>query len=347
METIIGTWLHAETKDAESYYPQVGGAPSSSSFQSIYWRCVVLFYASSVRHNPEARHRLYTTVERIPNIGAFATGEFLERLGVEVVRVPFTYLPPPGYHGSWRNQFYILDIIKHLDQHGRDGEQFLVLDSDCIFTASARPIAAALSRHGLLTFDLNLGPDENINGITRRDMRRIYQELGLSTPGESVPYYGGEFFAADVQAVRRLAAEVDPLWEVCLSRFRESQPKFNEEAHFLSYLYTKLGYPCATANPFVARIWTGFKYRNASRDNFNTTIWHVPAEKKFGIKRLFRLAIQPDSAFWTVSPGPEFARLVAGFLGIPHSSLFKKSQDALDAVLWRVNSRRARKQVTA
>ena len=343
-KTVIGTWLHAETKGAESLYPQVGGASSSSSFQDIYWRCVTLFFASSVRHNPEAAHRLFTTVASVPDIGNFSTSQFLKRLNVEVVQVPFTYLPPPGYYGAWRNQFYILDIIKYLDHNGFPDEQYVVLDSDCIFTDSIESLGRDLSRRGLLALDLNLPLDENINGLTQRDMKQVFEELGQPCPAEAAKYYGGEFFAATSEVIHQLAGEVEPLWEISLARFQEGKLKFNEEAHFLSYLYAKLGYTDGLANSYIGRIWTGFKYRNTTPEDFNLTIWHVPAEKKHGIKRLFPQIIRSDSPFWTVAPGPEFARYVAGYLGIPSSSLLKKSRDAFDTLVWRVGDKMAQKK---
>lgn len=338
-QTIIGTWLHAETKGTESQYMQVGGVSSSTSFQDVYWRCVAVFFASSVRHNPDTAHRLFTTVARVPDVNGFSLSRFLERLGVEVVQVPLTYLPPPGYHGAWRNQFYILDIIKYLDAHAGPDEQFVILDSDCVFTASARPLSEDLSRHGLLAFDATLPVDEDINGITQRDMKRIFEELGQPCPGEAARYYGGEFFAATADVIHQLALEVDPLWKVQMTRFEAGQSKFNEEAHFLSYLYAKLGHAAPTANSYIARIWTSFKYRNTSPSDFRLTVWHVPAEKKYGIKRLYQQVIQPGSKFWTVPPGAEFARYAADYLGIPTRSFFKKSQDALDAAVWRLQSR--------
>ena len=346
-KTVIGTWLHAEPKGTESSYPQVGGTSSSSAFQDTYWRCIVLFFASSVRHNPDAMHRLFTTVANVPDIGDFSTSEFLKSLNVEVVQVPFTYLPPPGYYGSWRNQFYILDIIKYLDHQCAPDEQYVILDSDCVFTGSVQPLSAALSRTGLLALDLNMPPDRNINGITQRDMTQIFEELGQPCASESARYYGGEIFAATSEAVHQLAGEVDPLWEIGLARFKAGKLKFNEEAHFLSYLYAKLGYAGATANPYIARIWTGLKYHNTSPKNFDLMIWHVPAEKKHGIKRLFPQVIRPGSRFWTAAPGREFAEYVAGYLGIPKSSLAKKARDVFDTVAWKVAGRLTRKKSLA
>ena len=187
-KTVIGTWLHAETKGMESLYPQVGGASSTPAFQDIYWRCVMLFFASSVRHNPQAAHRLWTTVAQVPDVGEFSTSGFLKRLGVEVVQVPFTYLPPPGYYGAWRNQFYILDIIRHLDVQGADDEQYVILDSDCVFTGSVDHLSRQLSVSGLLALDLDLPLGEDINGLTQRDMKQIFEEIGQPCPADAPKY---------------------------------------------------------------------------------------------------------------------------------------------------------------
>lgn len=346
-KTVIGTWLHAETKGTESLYPQVNGASSSSAFQDIYWRCVMLFFASSVRHNPSATHRLFTTVAQVPDVEGFSTHGFLKRLGVEVIQVPFTYLPPPGYYGAWRNQFYILDIIQYLDKHGASDEQYVILDSDCIFTGSLETLSRHLSQEGLLALDLDLPLDEDINGLTQGDMKRIFEEIGQPCPAEAAKYYGGEFFAATSEVVHQLAREVNPLWEMCLARFQAGKPKFNEEAHFLSFLYVKLGYGSATANAYVGRIWTGLKFRNTSLKDFDLIIWHIPAEKKHGIKRLYPQVIQPASRFWTVPAGKEFARYIAGYMGIPKSSLIKKSRDVFDTVLWRIGSKIVQKRLAS
>ena len=277
----------------------------------------------------------------------FSTQQFLEKLNVEVVQVPFTYLPPPGYHGAWRNQFYILDIIKHLESLNVSDEQYVILDSDCVFTGSVQPLSQDLSAKGLLALDLNLPLNENINGLTQRDMKQVFEDLGLPCASEAATYYGGEFFAATPEAIHRLAAEIDPLWQISLDRFHAGKPKFNEEAHFLSFLYAKLGYAHPTANPYAGRIWTGRKYQNTSPKDFDLTIWHVPAEKKHGIKRLFQQVIRPASPFWTVAPGPDFAHYIAGYLGIPKSSLSKKSRDVFDAVLWRVADKLTQKKSLA
>ena len=341
---IISTGMCTDAEGEESDYPQVGGTSSSSYFLEVYWRCIVLFFASSTRHNPSVRHQLFVNRPQIPDIGAFKTSEFLRDLGVEVIVVPFTYAPPQNYYLHWRSTFYLLDIIKYLAAHSLPNEQYVITDSDCLFIKNADALAEAIKQHGLLTYDTHFPATEDANGLSRLDLQKLYEKMSGQPVPQTPLYCGGDIFAATSDVMRQFAAEIDPIWESSMTLHATGQPHFNTEEHFLSYIVYKLGYPVGKANPFLSRIWTGRKYKTASIQDFDLTIWHVPAEKKHGLKRLFQHVGQPQSPFWTTSPGQEFARYVAGYLGIPNSSLFKKSRDVFDTILWRIGDKMTQKK---
>ena len=143
-EVYIATWLYAEQVGEESAYPQVGGVSSSPAFQAVYWRCVALFFATSIRHNPAARHLLYTNLDGVPHVDGFDLPAFLDRLGVEVVQVPFTYQPPPGYYSAWRNQFYVFDLIQDLARRSMPDDACL-LKTPTGFDVSVRELFWPLS----------------------------------------------------------------------------------------------------------------------------------------------------------------------------------------------------------
>lgn len=335
---IIGTGMCSDAAGEESYYPQVGGVSSSSTFLDVYWRCVALFFASSVRHNPTAQHKLFVNRPGVPDIGTFNTQAFLDKLGVEVVTVPFTFAPPPNYYGAWRSTFYLLDIIKHLSTESRPDDCYIITDSDCLFIKSADALSKAVAEYGLLTYDTHFPPDEKANGLTRLDLQALYAEMSARPVPETPGYCGGDIFASNTEALQRLSSEIDPIWAASLERHRQGLTHFNTEEHFLSYLVYRLGYGVGTANPFISRIWTGRKYRTAAAGDFDLTLWHTPAEKKFGLRRLFHEMTRSNSLFWRVSPGDEFARYVSGFLGIPKSSRTKKVLDIAYSVLWKLQS---------
>ncbi len=347
----ISTWLYAETQDEQSHYPQVvgKGAPSSASFQAVYWRCVVLFFATSRRQNPLARHVLYTNADRVPAVDGHDVAALLAAWGVEVVRLPYTFQPPAGYFGAWRNQFYVLDIVRHLAATLTDEAVGVVLDSDCVWVRPATRLAAAARRAGALTYDLGLDPDEVQNGLSQTAMGALYAEvlpaLGIDRPApEAAPaYIGGELIAATGATLRRLDALAGPLWAEMLRRHAAGLPRFYEEAQALSFLYYALGILDGTANAFVRRIWTMLRKGDDARGpDLGLTVWHVPAEKRYGMPRLFAEVVRPGSAFWTLDPGDPFSRYVGRFLGIPGRSAGKLARDVPAAVLGKLRARMAR-----
>ncbi|HBB32487.1 MAG TPA: hypothetical protein DDZ80_31995 [Cyanobacteria bacterium UBA8803] len=326
----IGTWIYCESPGEESKYPQVGGSSSSIQFQAVYWRCVVVYFACSVRNNPTANHLLFTNVHQIPDLGTFKTGQFLAQLGVKVISLPFTYQTPVGYFGAWRNQFYIFDVLKYLTQNCNSNDCYIILDSDCLWVNSADRIVADIQKYGLLTYDMSYPVGKLINGLTQLDMKKIYEELDGKTLDEAPTYFGGEWFGATGQEIKKVSAEFEPIWEFCLSRFANNQPKFNEEAHALSYIYHKLGYATRTANPYIRRIWTSPQLYGARPEDMNLHVWHTPTEKRYGLKRLFKQVINLNSPFWNLPLGQPFIQYLARYLGIPKPTLLKVILDRFD-----------------
>lgn len=325
----ICTWLFAETEADESSYPQVRGRPSSEAFQATYWRCVAVFFATSYRHQPHAKHVLFTNVETVPTISGVDVGALLERLGVEVVRLPLTHVTPPGHFHAWRNQFYLFDITAALEQRLDDADAALVFDSDCVWINGADSIHEALQRDGVLTYVINFPLDWVENGLTREDMQKLAGELLGDEVRTPLVYCGGELFAATGAELRRLQAEIRPMWVELLARHARGEMVFNEEGQLLSHVYHSLGYPLGNGNPFIRRIWTGsFGAFNTSLPyDHGLVVWHLPMEKRFGIRRLFPATPDPASAFWSVELGRDWRAYMGERLGVPRNSWGKRLRD--------------------
>lgn len=308
---IISTWIYLDSPEESSEYPQVGKGSHQSDFQKVYWRCVTVFFARSKQHNPQARHILFSNkkAEQFPVVDGLNIETFLQERNVEIVTIPLTWQTPEGYFGKWRNQFYIFDILQFIEnQEISDPSALLVLDSDCIIHASLTPLFEEISRKGLLVLPMPYGEDFNINGITRRDMRNIYTELDGSDPGTPPLYYGGEVFAATLPVIRQINAIAPAIWKNMLERHRNGHIKFNEEAHFLSYCYHKIG-GFGLLDRFIKRIWTSPKYNNVAPEDAQLPIWHLPSEKTGGIALLFRYLANGDKRWMDTDLGK--------YLGIP------------------------------
>lgn len=346
--TTLSTWLYAEPPGEESEYPQVvgQGAPSSTRFQAVYWRCVAVFFASAARWTPGARLALATNVEAVPSVDGHDLAELLDRLGVEVVWLDYTFQPPAGYYGAWRNQFYVFDVVRWLAGRLADDDVGMVLDSDCVWARPAGRMAAMTRRHGALTYDLGLPEDGAQNGLTLAQMGVLYADLaptlGGAAPASPPPYLGGELVAATGAVLREIDALAAELWPEMLRRHGAGLPQFNEEAHALSWVYHRLGIPYGTANPYLRRIWTTLTHGDdAHAPDLDLTAWHVPGEKRYGLRRVFAEVVDPASPFWSLG-GDAWRRHVGGQVGLPRRSLRKWALDVPVAVRDKLSTRLGR-----
>jgi hypothetical protein len=315
---VIATWIYLDSAEESSEYPQVGKASHLPEFQQVYWRCVAVFFAISTQTNPNRKHVLFTNVaaENLPVVDGLDLGRFLTQKGVTVATLPLTWQAPKGWHGKWRNQFYIFDILQFLENQFNTSDPnaaYLVLDSDCIVNRSLDRLFEAVRAQNLCTLPMHFALDYDINGLTRTGMRALYTELDGKDPGFNPEYFGGEIFAATHRVVQQINAMAPDIWQEMLDRFRDNRPKFNEEAHFLSYCYHKIG-NYGSLESFIKRIWTSPKYTNVTPVDAALPIWHLPAEKTGGIALIFKKLVQGQHTWDLASLG--------GWLGVPHRSRY-------------------------
>jgi hypothetical protein len=332
MSITIATWFVADTPETSSTFPQVPGASSSPEFQAVYWRSIAGFFATSLIQNPQADHVLFTNCA-VPIIDGLNLQDFFFALSVRIVFLEITFRLPSKMAKSWGNQFYILDIIKYTTLHGQT-EKILVLDGDCVWNGDIQGLSCAIDRFGCLTYTIGLDDyqaAQPINGVTRREMKDAllsWQPLHDIISCEfGIQYHGGEIFAATLEECKRINSVIDDLWN--WQKVDDSPVGFREEAHFLSIIYSFLGYASHTANPYIKRIWTTFKHHNASASDSKLDVWHLPAEKKTGFFELFqliRLGMLPiDPAELRV----ELSRV----MGVPKRNPSKMLRDATGKII--------------
>lgn len=301
----ISTWIYLDQAGEESNYPQVGSDSSNTEFQNIYWRCVCVFFHTSKLHNKESRHLLFTnkSLSDFPYIDDFSVGKFLKNLGVEIVEINASFMPPKNYYEGWRNQFYIFDIIHYLAKESDPKDKHIILDSDCVWTDSCQPIWEQLNQDAWPTYVYDYEPDKKINGITRLEMQLIYERLSGRKPEKPPCYDGGEILAATGKILSEIFHIFEELWPVLLANHQNGQLKFNEEAHVLSYIHFHLQLTGQRKlNPFIKRMWTQkHNYRNIIDGDEHLPIWHLPAEKRTGLRDLFDEITYKKSRFHRIN----------------------------------------------
>lgn len=315
----ICTWLCADEKGEESDFPQSGMKSSSQSHQNIYWRCLIVFFVSSTRFNKEEKHLLFTNVKTLPTVDGRQVADIMHDLGVEVIPIDFKYKTPKGYFGSFQNQFFEFSILEYIAQNKHEPDDlYLIADSDCIFIKPAKRLFNEAAPNGFISFEIDSPVDHKINGLSRLDMQLLFADLLGREVNEIPSYHLGEFLLCSNANIKKLYTDFLELWPVLLGRNEKGLRKLNEEAHTLSFLYFKNGWEAAKQNVFMKRIWTNpVFYRNVAPSDLRLTLWHLPAEKTFGIARLYDYVIFRLDNYGKNISDRSFLGLVRKATGIP------------------------------
>lgn len=320
----ISTWFVADNEAEATYFPQIDSQSNSPDVQAVYWRCAVVFFASSIAVNPRCRHMMFTNSE-IPVIDGLDIRSILTSWGVEIVNCPITWRLPLGSVTAWGNQFYVFDIMEYWERVG-ERRPLIILDSDCVWTRSAEDIFEAIEKYGALAYELDYPHQAEVNGLTTEQMAKFLAKHSR-IKCNSVPYCAGEFIAASSEMISRIIHTAKELWPAVT----EQGPNCpREEAHFLSIIYAMEGIIPGTGNIFIKRMWTAFSYSNVTRADLRKTIWHLPAEKRTGFADLFpRLASYSADDLrekpQTLGLGTE---TYSKFFGIPRRGPYKLVRDA-------------------
>jgi hypothetical protein len=346
---IISTWFYQESAEEQGIYAQVRGDSSSQAFRDVYRRCLAVFFASARRANPDAELVLALNRSWDPSASRVArqVHETLTALGVEQVVLDYTFRPPETWRRAWRNQFFVLDVLHELAERVDDDALVLLLDSDIAWTGSSRTerMWQDLAEQGCLTYHVQHPPaDIEQYGEWLHGLTDLSRDMGASLePGEKVAYSGGEFVALRGDACAQVAAAAREAWPEVLARHRDGRPNVHEEAYLLSHLYATLRLPTGQAGSYVKRLWTQpLRYRDVGPEDLELVLWHVPAEKLYGLRRLYGRLRRRGMATFLSEPHRTWHPRTAKMLGIPANPPTKVVRDVTRAATARMRDRISR-----
>mgnify|MGYP000523766209 CR=1 FL=1 len=193
----IATWFYKESKEDASFYPQAGKRGDSALVHSIYMQIQVPFFTTFRHYHPNDKLLFFSNLDQFP--------DYLERLfkelQIETVCLPYLCIPPEGWYGAWRNQFYLYDILRYMEKRMQADDTLLVCDADCL---CMRPLEQLFQRYP----ETWLRPVRRIRPtgpqrkrITLKEMTDIYNDCygeakNPEIKEELVHYYGGRIYLA-------------------------------------------------------------------------------------------------------------------------------------------------------
>ena len=195
---------------------------------------------------------------------------------------------PNSAQKHWRNQFYVIDALKHFSKIVEDGDLVLILDSDIIWSGhlNTRRFWKELDETGFLSMCPIMDSLENINGFTVAELKTFAKEIGYNDI-DLTSYSGGEFIALRGDILKEIQIISNDVW-IKYNEILEGTPhKFIEEAHLLTIAYSLNNLTPGLGDKYIRRIWTQLcHYQNRSNLDLDLVLWHLPAEKSFGLRRL-------------------------------------------------------------
>lgn len=319
---VLATSFVTDLGHEGTIFPAAGGNSADPKVQAVYWRCIAVFYYSARINNPQLSLVFFTNYEP-PVLDGVPFRSILEKLGVEIVLVPMTHRFTDKRSQSWGNVLYFLDIMDRVE---RDNfcDAIMLVDSDVVVVGNLDAMYATLSGREFVGYAVHRPVDENINGLSRLEMTQIAAEVFDVHPSGPVTDFGGELFACTLAAWRRNRHIFDRIYDLALNGDGLLK-RISTEEHFYSLAYAVLGDKVGVDTTFLKRLWTAYKFSTVRPGDENYAIWHLPAEKRYGIADLY--AVVRDGGFDLAMSPAAFKALAQRQCGIPRRGPVKSVRD--------------------
>lgn len=324
--TLLATGFVVDAPGQGTLFPAAGGNSADPPVQAVYWRCLIALFASARITNPGQRLALFCNIAP-PLVEGVAIAEVLDRYRVELHRVPLTARLPSERAAAWGNVLYFRDILDSLRAEP-DDLRVAVIDSDVLVTASLTPLWGLLDTGPITGYVVGSTEDQPINGMTRRSMAQAAEGL-TGKRFAPLPHFGGELFATTIGAWK---AQRWIFAQIIDQAIRGHGPaaEVRTEEHVYSIASALLDTPIVPANAVMKRIWTSPRHNTAQRGDEHLPLWHLPAEKRYGLNDFYRYLAQRG---FPADLPIDSMRSVAGRLcAVPHRSLEKLLRDGVRQV---------------
>jgi hypothetical protein len=284
------TWMYSPSAEQNIVHLQTGKSNLQAT-QNLYWRCVFCLFESSHRNNNGAfEHVLYVNKMPPETIDGISTASLIKTFKINVHVIDERSLPPKGYYKAWSSQFLLIDMLRQMKEFVTADDRVVILDSDVIFTKPVQPdFFNDLDKYNSLLYTIDYPSHRPVNGLSLDELRNMVGEFsGQNT--DSLYCEGGELISFKGVILSELLDAVTNGYRWALGRFEKGLPKFNTEEHLFSYAYWKVGLRPFTGNKYIKRMWTDLSSAvNLEAGDEHRMLWHLPAEKKHGFIRYFRL----------------------------------------------------------
>ena len=296
---------------ATEFYHAEGRSPNAWTFSeqsklSMYYRCMVVCYASLRRLYPETHLSLFTNRE-LPEP---FTGQ-LKSLAVNTVHCASRYVDDAAFKNGFPGCLYTLDVIEYLANQQCDFSNLILLDSDCIVRYRLDGMLDN-EEGGSYAYEPGYPVNMVANGQSRATLTLALSYFSGQMIAHPIPLYGGEFYALTAKSLPKLAMHIEAFWTWMKTEGIKTFGDNLTEEHVMSVVLAQYGGEVHSASGMVKRIWTAAVFSTVDGSESGIPIWHLPSEKKKGFVKLYQYWMN-HNGYATLSDD-EFRSLVDEFI---------------------------------
>ena len=203
--------------------------------------------------------------------------ELFNKADIGINYVPLKkFIMPSNF--EWEFAFYKLEALDYIVSQEKY-DNILALDTDTYVNGNLNALWDECVYDIPLLMPLNVGCKSPVRNSIIKD----YQKL--SHVNYPVTQFGGEFIAGSRGALKIFIENVDALYDEIKHNNFDISENSGDEA-LISMAMAKESYN--NAGSFIQRYWTRRAFYNASSNWEWTPIWHLPAEKNYGLLIMYK-----------------------------------------------------------
>lgn len=276
---------------ATAFYHASGRSPNAWTFSersklNMYYRCMVVCYASIRRLYPEAQLALFSNRE-LPDP---FKGQ-LKSLAVSTLICESRYVGDTAFKNGFPGCLYTLDVIEHLALLPHcDFSSLILLDSDCIVRFRLDGLLDKLQSEEGAIYAYEPGYPVNMvaNGQSRASLTLALSYMSRQMIAPPLQLYGGEFYALSAKSLAQLALRIEAFWTWMKAEGINTFGDNLTEEHVMSVVLAQSGGAVHSASKLIKRIWTASVFSTVDGSESGIPIWHLPSEKKKGFVQLYQ-----------------------------------------------------------
>ncbi len=253
--------------------PQIGGGKVSDRTIDIYIKNAYVSLFSAKVKNPQDDVALVTNC-KLP----FKYKDLFIREKIKIIKMSFNdFVMPKTF--AWSLAFFKLCALKYI-VNNNNYEKILLLDLDTITVHSYKELWMEAD-HGLLLYNANHSYEHKDRKWIVQNYRQLYQN------DKNIVHYGGECIGGTNKVLKYFIEECDKVYKVIKENNFDISKDANDEtiisiaAIFLNNVIE--------AGAYIYRYWTypSFFLVSTNYKINPVAIWHLPAEKKEGMIRIY------------------------------------------------------------